>query len=496
LSNIRVTYSGLISFIAVFSSIITGTIFTVIVTRRLDPTDFALWSVIGSLFVLIMIFDPIASYWTNRQVARDQKVAVTAFGSNSLFSIFGVVIYLGLSTFMALTSDANFEILLFGSLMIPFVYINKILKTITGASKPQGNGYALVISEITKIPVGFLLVYFLDMGIIGAITTTLIASSAQLLFYFYYINEKLHETFSLNIFKTWIKRSWLSLYSGNTDRFSQIDVAIYSAFFGSISGLAYLGIGKTMGNLVSMSTYLSTGLFPKLIATKKANFIELSLKRTLFLSVLMLSLVIVFVKPGLWILNPVYIDGVNIVIIWSLAQFSLVFLNIFSGSLTGLETIDTKSNVKFKELLKSKLFFVPTIDHIFRIIYLGLLICFFTISIFGEFSTITIISLWGIALLITNTGISIVYWNKLKNLIPFKFPLAVLMKYLISAIVSSLPTAYLLNQFVQYDNTIFDFIPQLIPLSILQVGIYLLISCILDVETKKFILSIINEIRN
>ena len=68
MSNIRVTYSGLISFIAVLSSIITGTIFTIIVTRRLDPTDFALWSLIGSLFVFVMIFDPIANYWTNRQV--------------------------------------------------------------------------------------------------------------------------------------------------------------------------------------------------------------------------------------------------------------------------------------------------------------------------------------------------------------------------------------------------------------------------------------------
>jgi len=496
LSNIRVTYSGLISFIAVLSSIITGTIFTIIVTRRLDPTDFALWSLIGSLFVVVMIFDPIATYWTNRQVARDQKVAVTAFGANSLFSIFAVIIYIGISALIAFTSDANFELLLFGSLMIPFVYINKILKTITGAYKPQGNGYVLVISEITKIPVGFLLVYFLDMGIIGAITTTLIASSAQLLFYFYYINDKLHEKFSLNIFKTWLNRSWLSLYSGNTGRIPELDVLIYTSFFGSIGGLAYLGIGKTMGNLVSMSTYLSTGLFPKLIATKKSDFIELSLKRTLFLSFLMLSLVIVFTKPGLWILNPVYIDGVNVIIIWSLSQFSLVFMNIFSGSLTGLETIDTKNNLKFKELVKSKLFFVPTIDHIFRIIYLSLLISFFAISIFGEFTIITTISLWGIALLITNSGISIVYWKKLKNQISFKFPYFVSLKYLISAIVSSLPTAYLINEFVEYHESVFDFIPQLIPLLILQVGIYLLICIIWDAETKKFILSIINEIKN
>lgn len=495
MSGIRVTYSGLISFVTVLISIITGTVFTIIVTRRLDPADFALWSLIGSLFVFVMIFDPISSYWTNRQVAREKQVSVTAMGSNSIFSVAGIIIYVGISAFLAFTSDANFEILLFGSLMIPFVYINKILRTITGAYKPQGNGYALIISEITKIPVGFLLVYFLDMGIIGAISTTLVSSSGQLLFYFYYINEKFKEKFSFEIFKLWIKRSWLSLYSGNTARFSELDVTVYSSFFGSVGGLAYLGIGKTMGNLVSMTSYLSTGLFPKLIATKNSEFIELSLKRTLFLSIPMLSLVIVFSKPGLWILNPVYVDGVNIVIIFAFSQFTAVFLNIFSGSLTGLETVDEKTNPNFKDFIKSKLFFVPTVDHIFRLIYLVLLVSFFTIVISQEFSELHTIFLWGVALLITHLGMVITYWKKLRTNISFKFPFLLSVKYAIGGIISSIPTALLLNEFLMYYESVFDFIPNLIPYFLLQVGIYLLITTIWDSETKNFVLSIIKEIK-
>ena len=133
MSGIRVTYSGLISFATLVISIITGTIFTIIVTRRLDPGDFAVWSLIGRLFVFIMIFDPISSYWTNRQVARDEKVSVTAVGTNSLFSVFGIIIYIAISVFLAYTSDVDLGILLFGALMIPFVYIIKILRAITGS---------------------------------------------------------------------------------------------------------------------------------------------------------------------------------------------------------------------------------------------------------------------------------------------------------------------------------------------------------------------------
>jgi hypothetical protein len=495
LSEIRVTYSGLISFATLVVSIITGTIFTIIVTRRLDPDDFAIWALIGSLFVFVMIFDPISSYWTNRQVARNEQVAVTAVGTNSLFSVFGIIIYIAISVFLAYTSDVDLGILLFGALMIPFVYIIKILRAITGSYKPQGNGYSLLISEFTKIPIGLALIYFLDMGIIGAITTTILASSTQLLFYFYYINNKFREKFSLQVLRRWLKNSWLSFYSGNTGRLSELDVVFYSSIFGSIGGLAYVGVSKTMGNLVSMTSYLSAGLFPKLIATKKEDFIILSLKRTMFFSIPLLFLVLVFSKPGLWILNPVYIDGASIVIVWAFAHFVMVFLNIFSSALTGLDAVDEKKNPTFKDFLKSRLFFVPTIDHIFRIIYLGILGSFFAISIFLELSVIDTIFLWGVAVLITSISIMTIYYKKLRAQISFKFPSIISLKYLLVGIGSSVPTFLLMDRFLEYHESIFEFFPHLLPFFILQVGIYLIVTIACDTETRNFVLSILREIK-
>ena len=107
----------------------------------------------------------------------------------------------------------------------------------------------------------------------------------------------------------------------------------------------------------------------------------------------------------MWILNPVYADGVSVVIVWAFAHFVWIFLNIFSSALTGLDTVDEKINPTFKDFLKSKLFFVPTIDHILRVIYLVILVSFFAVSIFQELSVIDTIFLWGIALFIANTSI-------------------------------------------------------------------------------------------
>ena len=70
LSNIRVTYSGFISLGTKFSSIITGLVFTLIVTRTLSPEEFGTWALIGSLIIYAIIINPIISYWTTRETAR------------------------------------------------------------------------------------------------------------------------------------------------------------------------------------------------------------------------------------------------------------------------------------------------------------------------------------------------------------------------------------------------------------------------------------------
>ena len=87
MSEVRVTYSGLISFGTVLIMVITGLIFTLIVSRRLTTEEFATWGLMGSLIVVVMILHPISSYWATRQVARGEKVAVTAIGSNLIFAI-------------------------------------------------------------------------------------------------------------------------------------------------------------------------------------------------------------------------------------------------------------------------------------------------------------------------------------------------------------------------------------------------------------------------
>ena len=90
MAGIRVTYSGLISFIITLSTLITGIVFTLIVTRRLSPEDLGAWSLIGGLITYVIVIEPIISTWTTREIARGIKSAKTAMlfsRTNTLLSI-------------------------------------------------------------------------------------------------------------------------------------------------------------------------------------------------------------------------------------------------------------------------------------------------------------------------------------------------------------------------------------------------------------------------
>ena len=94
MSGIRVTYSGMISFIVGLASVFTGLLFTVIITRQLTQEEFGTWALIGGLTAYVFILRPIISFWTTREIARGIETGKTSFISNNLIATAAVIIYL------------------------------------------------------------------------------------------------------------------------------------------------------------------------------------------------------------------------------------------------------------------------------------------------------------------------------------------------------------------------------------------------------------------
>ena len=161
MSSIRVTYSGLIGLVIGLSTIITGMIFILIVTRSLSPEELGTWGLIGGLITYVVILEPMISYWTQREIARDIDSGKTAVISSGVFSIVGTLAFLLIAFVVSEPTNTDIDILFFAALMIPFSFLNRTLSAIALGWKPHVNSYGVLVFDIAKIPSAFVFVYLM-----------------------------------------------------------------------------------------------------------------------------------------------------------------------------------------------------------------------------------------------------------------------------------------------------------------------------------------------
>ena len=305
MTDIRVTYSGLISLAIGLISVVTGIIFTLIVTRQLSPEEFGTWNLIGSLILYVVIAEPIISYWTTRQVARGIESGRTAVFSSGLFSIVGMIIYLLIVYLVSAQTNAEKDVMLLAVTLVPIIFINRTLVAINLGWRPQATSYGILVFEVCKIPFALLLVYFLDTGVSGAIIATAFGYISSTIVLGYYAKDRLKDAFNFGFLKGWIKLSWLPMYPGIGSFIFTLDVLIFSIITGSVVGLAYYSVALAIAALVGHSGMISQALYAKLLEGGKRDYLRENLIRFFYFGIPLTAISIVFAKSALFALNAI-----------------------------------------------------------------------------------------------------------------------------------------------------------------------------------------------
>ena len=495
MSSIRVTYSGLIAFAVSIIGVITGTIFVIMVTRKLSPEDFGLWTLIGSIVGYVFIVEPIVTYWTTRQIARGEKIGKTAISTSGLFSVGGVIAYFGIVIFVSYTLGADSFVLLLASFLIPTTFIGNVLNSICMGFKPQTVSYGLLSFEISKIPLGLIFVVLTPMGIIGALIATIGASVIRIIVLLIFgAGKQLIGSINWGVIKFWFGMSWLTLYQSSYGLIYKLDVLIYSVLANSMIGVAYWGVAAAVSNLVLHSRAISQGMYPKLVATGKKEYAQENLKRILYFAIPLVGLTIVLVKPILHVLNPAYLDGFLIAIIITLRSFVSILMGFFFSILEAKETIDIDKKVLFKRYVKSNLFLTPTFMLALSGIYIIALIMLLTFRP-PEITEIQIVTIWAMILLLVTIAFMITGQVLVKRRYDISLPYYLMIKYSLVTTLSSITVFYLSETTLTYTESVYDFIPQVIPIVLIGTGIYFGITYLIDESTKNLFKSIFKEIK-
>lgn len=493
MSNIRVTYSGFISLGTKFSSIITGLVFTLIVTRSLSPEEFGTWALIGSLMVYANIINPIVSYWTTREIARGVESGKTSIISSAMLSGIGMLVYIIIAYFVGLQSDADENVLLFATILIPVMFINQILGAISLGWKPHGTSIGFIVFEIAKIPLALSLVYFMDGGLYGAILATFGAYLLSIIVLIKYAKGKMNGTFEIHDLKKWIKLSWLPLYRKAPSMIYLSDAVIFSIITGSVTGIAYYTAARTIGMLVSNTRSISTAVYPKLLSGGKEEHFQENLIRLFYFAFPISAFSIVFAEPGLFALNPAYTTAASVVVILTFRAFIINLNKVFFSALLGIETVDKNENATFRDYVKSKIFMFPTFQFIKDGVYIISLIIIFHLA--EKSDDMDLVYIWAFIGMIVEIPLVVYAFTLIKKSFSLNIDIKSVLKYFISSILAFGITYVLIERFLIYENKIFEFLPILILFSIFGISTYFGITYVIDSKTRKLTKNILLELQ-
>ncbi len=496
MSNIRVTYTGFISFFVAIITVITGSIVTLILTRTLSQEEFGTWGLIGGITQYVIVFGAIITFWSTRDIARKIESGKTAIFGNMFLSIFAVVFYIVISYFLANEAIIDLNILFFSVVLIPIIFLTGILTAITLGSKPHVISYGLLAFGISQTIFATIFVYYLDLGVSGIIISNFLSFSINAIILLKYSKYKIHNKFNYDYFKKWIKLSWVPLYPWLATIFGALDISIFTIMTGSIMGLAIWTAVIAVSAMITHVSTISRAVYPKLLGDNDTHYLRDNISLLLFFNFLMTGIIIAFAKPALYALNPIYEHAFPVVIILAINHFFVVLTTISIQNLGGVENIDLDEKATFRSYIHSKLFYPHTLRFISTLITIPTLIIGLYFLIDSNHSDVDLLIFWSMTILLIHLPMSFFLLFKMTTTLNLKLDYKLIIKYFMIGIFSFTSIHVITENYLLYTTDIFSFLPNLLLFFGIGISFYLILAYVTDKKIRHLVTSIIEEIKS
>lgn len=472
--------------------VLAGIAFVIIITRQMEPAEFGTWAVIGSMVSYSVTASPIINYWTRRQVARRMPVGRTSVASSSLLACGSIPVYVISIYLFSNVNSAFLDSMLLGALLVPTLFIQTTLTAINSGHKPHGISVGRAAFQFFKVPAGLALVFFLDLGLDGAILAVFVAHFANILVQLRYARPRLSGALDFARLKKWIRQSWIPLYDRLSVLLSTLDIIIYPIITGSVVGVAFFAASMVLSNLVYRVHAVSMALSPKLLATNNRDHIADNFSWLMYLAIPIVVLAVFFSRHIMFLLNPEYAAAWMVGVLLATAMFMRVIM-IFSRSvLVGTDDVDVDGMPSASALLKSRLFLIGTVNNAYYAVYLVTLVVFLTA--FLDLPEIELVTVWASVTLGVSVPFLAYHIMLVKRHAPFRVPYSNILKYVAGA--AGMTGMFLLTNehIVAFEISIYSYLPALLLEMAICGTTYLGITYALDCRVRRLLRLILLEI--
>ena len=321
-----------------------------------------IYDVIGPFILLSGVFP----FWATRFVARGKEgVIKTAFYANLIVGVFAAAVYIPI--IFPVTSVFHTEAYLFvyvlASLQIVNTFLIAILEGSLRAVKPQVIGYGLLIEEVCKVVLAYVLIVGLKQLFLGAMVSLIAGASVQAAFYIVLLRGQWRQTIRWNYLKEWLKGSPAFIYNAVGNQLVALGFWLLFYYGGQTARGEYLA-AATFATVIGYSSSLAYALYPKMLAGDGQADVATSFKTMLMLAFPMAAIAITLSQSLLTILNLSYSTASPILVLLTVDTLVVLISQFFTSYLLGAETFDEKGKISLRQLVRSKIFKVFTLPYI------------------------------------------------------------------------------------------------------------------------------------
>lgn len=463
--RIRLRYTGFVILSSKLFGAITGFLFTMLVIRKLPPTDYGLWGVITAFAAYFFMPAESLIYWPRRDIARGYPVAKSLLFIILVVAVASFLLFLISSPLVASRVGANIVIFAFFALQIPLLYTVAGLTAIAYGVKPHVVGYGDVVFEIVKLLAGVFFIVVLDWGILGLIASLLTAYIVQITVLSSLLRGALVGRVDLETIKLWLSRIWVSFFRLLPEIPSNLIYILPAIWLGSTYPVALMTVPRAFSNIVKYTSELKAGLTPKLLSGEGGERdVEATIKMILMLAIPATLAIIVLARPLLYLLRPEYVVLAPVLIVLAVRAFLRASAEIPHAVMRGLESVETKPNASFKDFLKSKHCFLPSFSSLRSTASLLVLIAVLQWHTFTPMSYDALVLAYYTAQLLVVVAPSTLYlWYLSRRMLAFSFPFKSLFKYLIASVVMIVAIYITYPSYIFHFQKIMDVLTALLP---------------------------------
>src|SRR3989304_2751086 len=261
--DIRLQYTGYIIFAAKLIGVATGLIFQFMLGRAIaaDSPEYAIW---GNINTVLPYFTLLA----------------------------------GVSN-----PAAYLPFYLIVSILIIEQYLIGLFEPCLQARTPQSVGYGLILQQVFRVIIGYVVIIQLGQPLLGAVVSTIIALSVQAVYYFKLFASELKQRVQWGYVKEWFKGSVLIIYSVVGGVIANF-VFIMLFYYGGFSSMDIYYAALQIATVITHAGFLSFALYPKLLTDRRSEDVTASMKTVLMFALPMAVGVISLSRSYIILLRP------------------------------------------------------------------------------------------------------------------------------------------------------------------------------------------------